>query len=530
MRRPWLRWLLACALASVGGLGGADGAMAAPPPPYEASDPQLDALREAIEAVDLEQAEQVCAVLERTRAADPVVSYYRGLLLFFRGDYAAALERVDSALSGTAAGPGWLHMRGLIHDTLEVTRGFVRVASADGRYVVMHAPGKDALMAPYALDVLTKADAAVEEALGLHLPGPIRLEIFPTASALAQVSALTVEQIETSGTIALSKWDRLMITSPRALVRGYPWADTINHELVHMVLSRLTGERAPVWLQEGLAKLLEGAWRTGKAGVTLDPGSRALLEQAVTDHALITFDEMHPSIAMLPSQDAAALAFAEVSTFMDDYAETHGMPTLRTALGLVRRGMDAREALSKAAETPFTRLERTWRAGLPQGPGTAGAPRRLQRRLRGGEGKQDESVDVVVEAARRFLRLGDLLWDRGRVGAAAHEYEKAHEADRDDPIVAARYARAALEAGAPARARDAIAPLAARYPDHAPAHAVLGAAWLALGRPEDAAPALRAAVMVNPFDPQPQCDLARSTTFDAERARAQAACDILRGH
>ena len=35
---------------------------------------------------------------------------------------------------------------------------------------------------------------------------------------LARVSTLTIKEIETSGTIALCKWNRLMIVSPRALV------------------------------------------------------------------------------------------------------------------------------------------------------------------------------------------------------------------------------------------------------------------------------------------------------------------------
>lgn len=539
MTAPMRTWLATAAMAAVGVLLWSRGVSAgpAPAPPSAASAlvdtaaPPTAPLRRAIDALQLEEAEGLCAALEAKLGRDPAVTYYRGVLKFYRGDYAGALAAIDDALAAGGSPPPWEQMRALVLDTLEVTRGFARTASPDGRYVVTYSAA-DALLAPYALDVLAKTDRAVEAALGLRLPGPVRLEIFPSASALAQVSALTVEQIETTGTIALSKWDRLMVTSPRALVRGYAWADTINHEFVHMVVSRMTGERAPVWLQEGLAKLMERQWRGGELRLRLDPSARGLIETAVRESGLISFDEMHPSIAMLPSQDAAALAFAEVATFMDRYATGQGLAVLRTALGHIRSGVDARDALGKAAGQPFAQLERRWRAGLPRGKAGAGpggaAPRRLKLRLAGGEGKQDESLDVVQEEARRFLRLGDLLWDRGRTRAAAAEYEKAHAADADDPIVASRFARAALDAGQHARARDAIAPVAERYPDHGPAHAVLGAAELALGRPERAAPALRDAVMINPFDPQPQCDLARSTTFDAERLWAQNACDLLR--
>ena len=83
---------------------------------------------------------------------------------------------------------------------------------------------------------------------------------------------------------------------------------------------------------------------------------------------------------------------------------------------------------------------------------------------------------------RRYLRIGDMLWNRHHPRGAMLEYEKAHRADADDPIVAARLARSALEAGDPARSLAALEPLLSRYPEHAPTHAVRGAALHELGR------------------------------------------------
>ena len=93
---------------------------------------------------------------------------------------------------------------------------------------------------------------------------PVRLEIYPDAESLAEVSTLSVEAIRTTGTIALCKWGRLMIASPGALMHGYPWLDTIAHEYVHLLLTKATLDQSPVWLQEGLAKFLETRWRTGR--------------------------------------------------------------------------------------------------------------------------------------------------------------------------------------------------------------------------------------------------------------------------
>jgi tetratricopeptide (TPR) repeat protein len=335
-----------------------------------------------------------------------------------------------------------------------------------------------------------------------------------------------LEQIETSGTVALCKWNRLMVTSPRALVRGYPWVDTIAHELTHLYLSFATQERAPVWLQEGTAKLLERRWRRSVEGFVLDPTSRNLLLRATRDGKLLTFDQLHPSIALLPSQDDATLAFAQVSTFMNSFVTTHGERALRDALSAISQGVDARDALSRAASRRFGELERDWKATLPKAA-PANAPRKLARRFSTGGSVPDESQDVAVSEARRFLRIGDMLWHRQHPRGAMLEYEKAHRADLDDPIVAARLARSALEAGDPGRSLAALEPLLQRYPEHAPTHAVRGAALHELGRIPEARVALLEAIRINPFDPDPHCRLERIAEAAEQASTERSACELL---
>jgi tetratricopeptide (TPR) repeat protein len=489
----------------------------------------LGKLSDAITELRLDEAERALAELSASHAEVPEVLFEQARLRFYQGQYGEAVRLADRALAlaNIHEQKPWRAMRGLMAQTEEVSRDFERHASADGRYVVLHPPGKDAVLAEYALEVVADADRALQRVFGVTLPGPLRIEIYPSPETLSQVSALTVEQIKTTGTVALSKFNRLMITSPKALVRGYPWADTITHELVHLVVSRLTGDRAPVWLQEGTAKLFERSWRAKGAELLLDSAASGLLQSAAANGKLLTFDQMHPSIAMLPSEDDAALAFAEVATFMQLYVERHGQPALRDAFAQIKRGVDAREALAKAAGVAFSRLEADWRASLPQ-KSEASALRRLKPRFKVGEGPNDESSEVAEGDARRYLRIGDLLWDRGRASAASREYAKAHRADPTDPIVAARFGRAALQAGDAQAAVDALTPQVERYPGHAPSHALLGAARLQLGQREAAREALDEAIWINPFDPDPHCNLARATDDSVQATREQRACDALR--
>jgi tetratricopeptide (TPR) repeat protein len=195
----------------------------------------------------------------------------------------------------------------------------------------------------------------------------------------------------------------------------------------------------------------------------------------------------------------------------------------------VRSGADARDALAQASGSRFAELERSWRGDLPRTP-EATAPRKLARRFRATQtDAPDESQDVAAVEARRHLRLGDMLFSRRRVRGAMLEYEKAHRADADDPIVAARLARAALEAGDPARSLAAVEPLLLRYPEHAPTQAVRGAALAELGRGAEAHRALMEAIRINPFDPDPHCRLVAIAQTSEESRIERAACATLGG-
>ena len=493
------------------------------------------ALRDAATALAelrVEDAARTTDRLARAYPDDPDVRFERAMVRFHQGDYAGAVQDVEAAgESGRLRSTQDRHeLRALIEDTHEATRSFLTSRSEDGRYVIRYAPGPDAILVPYAIEAMRAADTALSAELGVRLPGPIRLEIYPSAASLAQVSSLTVEEIATTGTIALCKWDRLMVSSPRALVRGYPWMDTIGHELVHLFLSRASNDRAPVWLQEGVAKFLERSWRGEPPAAHLDPASEVFLRDAVTQGTLLPFDRLHPSIARLPSQEMAALAFAQVATFVEDFHRAYGATGLRAAIAEVARGVDAREALADASGHGFAQLEQSWRASLRERPAPEGeAPHMLALRLRQGDGPADETRDVENEVARRHLRLGDLLWDRHRAAGASVEYGRAHGLAPDDPIVASRYARAALTGGRPAEAVAALEPFRTRYPDHAPTWAISGAGWLALGDLEHARTALREAMRINPFDPAPHCDLAEASDREEERSLERSTCAELGG-
>jgi len=432
---------------------------------------------------------------------------------YYTGEYESAAEGVLALREDPNAPADLGSFADVIVDTYETTKDYEVVRHEN--FEVRYSPGPDEILVPYAIDTLKAATEVLEEELGIRMVSPVRLEIYPDADSLARVSTLSVEAIRTTGTIALCKWGRLMIASPRALMHGYPWLDTIAHEYVHLLLTKSTLDRAPVWLQEGVAKFLESRWRQAAAALPKEPASERLLFEAAMKSELLDFDRLHPSIALLPTQKDASLAFAQVSSFIADFYRQFGADGLQKVLARVADGEDARRAFAKVAGAPWKSLEGRWRDGLAKEP-AAPAARLLPRYLKGEASEQDEVASVELEQARKYLRLGDLLWARQRPAAASIEYGKAHRAAPADPVVASRYARSAIAGGRP---KDAIIPLTttlALYPSHAPALSSLATAQYRTHALEEAKKIAYRAIAHNPFDPQPHCVLSALSVPQAQ--------------
>jgi tetratricopeptide (TPR) repeat protein len=362
----------------------------------------------------------------------------------------------------------------------------------------------------------------------------VRVEILGAPADLARVSTLTEKEIETTGTIALCKYGKLMVVTPRATVFGYPWMDTMVHEYVHYVVSRMSHDKVPVWLHEGLARYQQVRWR-GPATRPLTAMDEHLLAAALKKNDLISFDDMHPSMAKLPSQKAAALAFAEVATMVAYVHQEGGYPALRKALASIKSGKSARKAVAESLEKKWPEVEKGWMqylraARLKSSPSLAGRAGR-QIRFKSSEGEDENlGTDEIANArARKHARLGGILRVRGLSDAAAIEYEKAlAAAGPGDPYVAGKLSRTYLDLKKYDRAIELARPLlTADEGDAAPA-TTLGLAYQATGRPREAADAFEIALRVSPFDPAVRCGLAEvyDKLGDEQRAKREArACE-----
>ncbi len=451
-------------------------------------------------------------VLAQARAGSPEVIYLQGYERYLSGDYPAAVTKLKMASTQAPAAAYIKETLVLAEAAGEAVKGHMEKRSA---HFVLRFPPEDAVIADDALEGLEAAVAVLTADLGFVPKRPIYVDIYRNPSDLAAVSTLTEEEVERTGTIALCKWARLMATSPRALRFGYPWLDSLSHELVHYAVSSLSRDRAPVWLQEGLAKFLERRWRE-PASAELPPSMQHLLAKALASGKLITFEAMHPSMAKLPRAEDAALAFAEVATAVAALHARGGAESLREAIGHVRDGMDARQAVATAASTSWPQFERNWKTFMAAQhyktfPGLEPVTRKFRKAgaLAGKRGPNEDEAVSGADPAARFLRLGNMLLLRNRPRAATVEYEKgAKVAGPSHWLFPVKLGRTYLALGDPEKALKSVAEVQALYPELPWPSLIAGQALLAKGEPAKALLALRQSLATNPFDPTVHCAMA----------------------
>jgi tetratricopeptide (TPR) repeat protein len=481
-----------------------------------------------LEAWDVPGAAKGVDELVQAYPDSPESAYFRGRVLFEQGKYDEAVKAFRQA-GERGVTPGTydaLLRRGTsqVENDARLARAAAEETASDEtfeseHFVLKTRPGKDTLLAPYALAALEKAYAGLTKDLGVVPPGKVRVEIYDSARSLAHVSPLTVEQIKASGTIALCKYSRLMITSPKALLRGYAWLDTVSHEFVHYLVTQKGRNTVPIWLQEGLAKFLETRWR-GTPGLAVDDVSLQLLQDAARKNKLIPFSRMHPSIAMLPTQEQAALAFAEVEAAIRLLYQRGGQAALTELVSSMASGFSDQQAVAQAYGKSFKEFEADWRAEVMKSRAKATSQKNVRpmvaRKLVFREDARGRTEPPALQTAaphgsqlepddtetKRAIRLGEIFYGRGRWAAAVHEYRRARaRLPRDLPLVSRRYAFAQAKLGHYFEAEAALAKAVELDPEDEALQVLYGGVLKELKKFDKAKIALENGIAIDPFDP-----------------------------
>jgi hypothetical protein len=392
----------------------------------------------------------------------------------------------------------------------------------------------DRALAPLLFDTVARARETLTRDLGVDWPLPTRIVVVRDLLSLSAMTGLPYKSAQTTGTVAVAKWGRVTLLSPRASHHGYSWRDTVAHELTHLAVTRASRDQAPLWLQEGVAKREEVRWR--EPGPFDDrPPPDAVVQRGLELNLGLPLDKLGPSIAMLPSADAAMVAFAEVTSFVRMYVQVQGDDALPKLLHELRAGKETDAALQSVSGADLKAWDARWRAYVTTRPHE---PLPALFGL-GGEHGPHDSLEKMRDLRDR-TRLASLLLERSPAHAPAALAEldrialshspvapEAWDRAMGDPSVRWLRARALEAAGRRAEGEPLVADPRQVLSSYGPWWAIRGR-WARLGGNEPTATAsFIEAVAADPFDAEGACETIEAADSPAE-ADKKALCDAAR--
>lgn len=461
--------------------------------------------RDAITEMDLVEAQKI---LDGADMTDTALAIERGRYLLHAGDYdgaAAHLARPDLAATREGAMLG-----DIARGCARATAATVEVRDETGGVLVRLQDDDDRALVPLLSSTALRVREQLIKDLGVELPKPLRIDLVRDQFSLAAMTGLPEEAAKTTGTVAVAKWGRVTMISPRAAPRGYPWLDTLAHEMTHLALTKGTRDNAPLWLQEGVAKREETRWRAPEPFDDVPPvdaiaaiGLEKGLGRPITN--------LGPSIAMLPTPEQAHVAFAEVSSFIRFWAKEAGEGALPQLVIKLKASPDVSRAIFEITNADFAAWEKRWLAHL------SAAPRDIPAALAPGA-----AIPGRAEIVKR-VRLGGLLEGRGHHKEAAGQFARAQVLVPTDASVRCFLAAAALGAGD----RGAAERLVERVED---VHGRYGRWWSLHGLLHpglDAERSFALGVALDPLDPFVACEEKAPPALPSDPLRA-AICAMAR--
>jgi len=458
--------------------------------------------------------EEIWPEVQETLAKDPKEPQLLELashIAFHRGAYPEALKLMKSAMEVAGEDDTRRAYALLIEETINVLRSYRRYETP--HFLIFLDEKQDGILVDYLTDTLEKTVAVMAQKYGFKPKEKIRVELFPDAKAFYLASTLSVRDIEVSGAVGLTKFNKLQFLSPKALVHGYRWLDAISHEYMHYLIVKITSNKAPIWFHEGLSKYEETRWRNGPS--YLSSLYRTLLSRALTEMNLIGFDRMEPSLIRLKTPEEVQLAYAQAASAIEFIIARRGQEKLNRIMQrmALSSSKGAGEAIREILGLEFFEFEDQWREYLASKELKPVGGVILQR-YKVKEGRADEErldmEEIKSLVARNRAHLGDRLKERGRISAAVLEYRRAMEESSDSVPIMNKLSSALIDLGRQEEALEILKRLKEISSDHPALYKQMGRIYLKLSDFPKAREAFGEAIQINPFDPEVHAGMANA--------------------
>jgi tetratricopeptide (TPR) repeat protein len=467
-----------------------------------ASEEVVQSLTQKLEQLDIEEASREVTELLSKEPKDGQLLEIASLVAFHRGAYEEALGLIKSAIDLGGEDEKRKGLALFLEQTIGVTKPLGTHESP--HFIIRLDEKQDGFLIDYLTNALEKTYQAMAEHYGFQPKEKVRIEILPDSKAFYYVSSLSARDIEI-GAVGLCKFNKLMLLSPAALVHGYRWLDAISHEYMHYLIVKMTVDKAPIWFHEGLAKYDEARWR-GEPSY-LSPLLETLLARALAEQKLIAFDRMEPSLVKLPTPEDVQLAYAEAASAIEFIIERAGHKGLKEIMRRMATGeaKGASESIKIVLGVGFEEFEKNWKEFL--------ASKRFKeiggasvRHYKIKEGRADEERMEMEEikslVARNRAHLGDLLRERGRMGAAVLEYRRALTDAPDSVAIMTRLSSVLMGMDRDQEVLELLKKAREISPDHPTTYTYLGKVYLKLKDFKEAREVFETSIQINPFNPE----------------------------
>ncbi len=319
---------------------------------------------------------------------------------------------------------------------------------------------RDKLLARYVAPHLDAVYLELCERFGYRPPGPPLVEIFNQAHGVGgqQWFSTRLLGLPYLGTVAASTGKMVGMVSPNEprLRAGFNWAQTLEHEMVHVITLQQTGFNIPHWYTEGLAVWTEGYPRSQRWN--------ELLATRVPKGELFNLQTINFGFTRAGSSDDWHTAYCQAELYVEYMLEGRSPEVLRRLLDAYADNLTTGEAIERVFGMSEEEFEQGYLEYL----------KKVAAGLSGLETQRAESFADVLEA---------------------------HGKDPEDPDLCARVAYGYLRRGAAEEALDAADRALKLAPKHQLATYVLARLHVQAGRSERAIELLEDAL--DPEAPEP---------------------------
>ena len=336
-----------------------------------------------------------------------------GMHLLRTGDEADARRSLETAFEADPYDVVTFNLLAMLDtvDTFETLR--------EGDLIVRLHPDEAGVMREHVMPLARRSLDALSEQYQFTPTGPILIEMFPKHDDFA------VRTIGLPGFIgALGACFGRVVTldSPTARPPGqFSWAETLWHEMAHVITLQMSNNRLPRWLSEGISVFEERRARPDWGREMEVP-----FAQALEEGKLLKLRDLNEGFS---DPRLISLTYYQASLVADHLITTYGEPALWRLLRAYGQGLETDEAFVSAFDATIdeiqesfdARLERDYaalRAALetPTIPDdvsleelraiAAGTPGSfgVQMRLAGALQRADEAA-AAIEALERASRL-----------------------------------------------------------------------------------------------------------------------------